>query len=131
MTLGETIRKLRKARGLRQCDLASRLGVQPSLISGLETGARTHVGEQMLLRISEVLALSPEETIRLQALKREGRFAPQVVEIPAGATEAEIHAIQLLASCVGTLPALQFLALGQYLEQWRHMHGEDKAAMGR
>lgn len=127
MTLGETIRELRNARGIRQRELARRLGVQPSLISSIETGARTHVGEQMLRRISAALDLSVDEAKQLSACRKSVRERG-VIEIPSTATEAEIHAIRLLASCVGRMPSLQFLALGQYLEQWRTMQSKGDAA---
>lgn len=121
MTLGDHIKELRLARGLRQCDLASLLGIQPSLLSGIETGARRHVGEKMLRRICDELELSQEEANQLHDMRKGNRYADGVIEIPAGATDTEIHAIQMLASCVGNMPSLQFLALGQYLEQWRRM----------
>lgn len=127
MTLGETIREMRESRGIRQRELARRLGVQPSLVSSIETGARTHIGEQMLQRISMALELSASEAQQLKALRR-GVREGGVVEIPPTATEAEIHTIRLLASCVGKMPSLQFLALGQYLEQWRTMNSKGDVA---
>lgn len=122
MRLGEKIRELRLARGLRQLDLANSLQVQSSLISGLETGARTHVSERMLSRIATALDLSDDDFNDLRALKKGKQIPPgNLIEIPDCATDAELHTIRLLAGCVGSMPSLQFLALGQYLEQWQRI----------
>ena len=46
--MGERLRAARAARGLSLRDLASRLGVSPSLISQIETGTREPVGQHAL-----------------------------------------------------------------------------------
>lgn len=131
MNLGDRIRELRLGRGLRQIDLATRLGVQSSLVSGLETGARTHVSERMVRRIATALELSSDDTDSLCQLRRGHQTAAtNLIEIPACATEAELHAIRLLAGAVGKMPSLQFLAIGQYLEQWTRIEGSKRTALG-
>lgn len=130
MNLGDRIRELRLVRGLRQIDLANRLGIQSSLLSGLETGARTHVSERMLLRIAQALELSANESDSLCQLRRINQAAANnLIEIPSCATEAELHAIRLLAGAVGKMPSLQFLAIGQYLEQWDRLEENKRTAL--
>lgn len=130
VNLGDKLRELRQTRGLRQIDLANRLGVQPSVISGLETGARTHVGEKMLERIAKALELTVAELNSLRQLRRpHSASAGNLIVIPPSATEAELHTIRLLAAAVGRMPSLQFLALGQYLEQWDRLEENKRMAL--
>lgn len=127
MRLGEMIRELRQARGVLQRELASRLGVKPSVISSIETGARLHVGEKMIRRVSEALDLSQHETQKLLDARRSTPDSRSLISIPDSAGPAEIQTIQLLASCVGHMPTPEFLLLGQYLAQWRRVHCRDAA----
>lgn len=128
MRLGEMIKELRQARGIRQRDLASRLGIQPSVISSIETGARRHVGEKMVLRISAALNLSDPEKKKLIEARKLAGAERGVITIPDTASAAEIQTIQMLASCIGKMPSLQFIALAQYIEQWRALSSSNDAA---
>lgn len=54
LKLSEQIRKRRKAKGLTQSELATKLGVQTTTVSMWETGLRTP-NIKTLMRLSEVL----------------------------------------------------------------------------
>lgn len=56
---GSRIRALRKARGLKQSDLARRAGVSPSYLNLIEHNRR-RAGSRLLSAIAEVLAVTPE-----------------------------------------------------------------------
>jgi transcriptional regulator with XRE-family HTH domain len=65
---GETLRRLRRERGLSQAMLADRVGVEPSAVSRYESGARgtsrrVHIGT--LANIADALDLTDAEWRRL------------------------------------------------------------------
>ena len=41
MNLGQSIRELRKHKGLKQCELSNRIDISQAYLSGIETGNRT------------------------------------------------------------------------------------------
>ena len=59
--LGQFIRDRRLALGLRQVQLADLVGVQFSVISGLEIGTRRFLNEAQVLRFASALQCDPEE----------------------------------------------------------------------
>jgi XRE family aerobic/anaerobic benzoate catabolism transcriptional regulator len=61
--LGERIRKLRKAKGWRQIDLAEQADVHEVHISDLERGAR-EVGFRTLFAISQALGVKLSELLK-------------------------------------------------------------------
>jgi XRE family aerobic/anaerobic benzoate catabolism transcriptional regulator len=61
--LGQRIRKLRKAKGWRQIDLAEQADVHEVHISDLERGAR-EVGLRTLLAISQALEMKLSELLK-------------------------------------------------------------------
>jgi len=58
MSLAENIRKLRKARGLTQAQLAHRCGITEFYISRLERGKDTNPTLNILIRLSTILGVS-------------------------------------------------------------------------
>lgn len=63
--LGEQIRRARKERGVRACDLGERLGVSPTAISLWENDKRTpSLGH--LVAICKVLDVSADRLLGLQ-----------------------------------------------------------------
>lgn len=124
--LGQAIRQHRLDQGMQQRQLAAAIGVQPSVLSALETGARKHVGQALVARISQALGLSAEEEARLQALRKPGQN-PRMIEIPPNATPEEIHALRVLVSSIGRVPALQLIGMGMAVEQSKGRAGEERS----
>ena len=63
MTLGERIKRRREELGLPQQDLATRAEMQRSHIGALETGMRTTVTSDVLLRLVRALRCSADDLI--------------------------------------------------------------------
>lgn len=63
LTLGDRIKRFRKANGLTQQQLAERVGVTQSAIAAWESGKREVPKGDNLLRLSEVLGFEPEKLI--------------------------------------------------------------------
>ena len=88
-SFGETIRKLRKERGLTQAELAEVIGVDESYVSKIETGRLTYTPS--------------EETLRLMA----HALGADVLEVLGLAKKAP----QELRELAGSQPARQFLEM--------------------
>lgn len=58
--IGETITKLRRAKGWNQTELAKRAGVSRALVSSLERGVATGAG---MLKVQRILALFGYELV--------------------------------------------------------------------
>ena len=72
-TLGERLRKLRKAKGFTQSELAQAIGSSQRMITYYER----HDGipaAPMLLRLAEVLGTTPEEVLGLQRPRRKAEL---------------------------------------------------------
>jgi transcriptional regulator with XRE-family HTH domain len=66
------LEKIRKRKGLSQCELADKLGVSKSYISHLESGRR-QMGLDLLRKYAGVMSMRPEEILR--ALEQTQRTA--------------------------------------------------------
>lgn len=67
------LRDLRLRLGLRQEELAVRLGYEQTYISALERGSRGPPGEKILSRLGEKLQLSADEQARLATAAQQSR----------------------------------------------------------
>jgi len=56
-TPGDSLRSLRTMRGMRQGELAKRIGVKPQQVSDMEKG-RAPIGKKMAMKIGEVLKMN-------------------------------------------------------------------------
>jgi len=79
MELGARIRKLRKAQGLTQEELADRLGVTQALIASYET-ARRAIPLRKLCALAEALGVSLEELIGDSTPRRRKSGPPSKIE---------------------------------------------------
>jgi transcriptional regulator with XRE-family HTH domain len=61
--LGEVLTRVREAAGVRQAELAARLGVPPSYLSKIENGTR-RLDVIELVRIAEAMGADPAEIVR-------------------------------------------------------------------
>ncbi len=77
---GANLKRLRKRRGLKQQDLAERLGVERPTVANWERGAK-YPGLPLLVRLSEVLGVSVDALL--------GRQPPEVWEAPAAVAALE------------------------------------------
>lgn len=75
--LGSNVRRLRKAAGLSQAELANRMGVDRAYVSGLELGQRNptivtlwHLGQALEIDLGEFFAQPPARSSRSAAAKR-------------------------------------------------------------
>ena len=64
-SFGESLRQLRKDRRITQRELASKIGVDFSYISKIETGALEPPAEEIIIKISKVLEVDEESMIML------------------------------------------------------------------
>ncbi len=62
-TLGHVLVKTRERAGLKQSDVAAKLGLPPSYLSKIETGTR-RLDVIELLQIAEALDVDPAEIVR-------------------------------------------------------------------
>lgn len=97
-------RRLRLSYGLKQKDLANRLGYEPSYISALECSKKGPPKRDFVDRLIRGLQLSNDEQIALaQALKQSRR---QIL-IPLDASEREYTLLHHLESQLGQLNPTQ------------------------
>lgn len=75
--LGSNVRRLRKAAGLSQAELANRMGVDRAYVSGLELGERNptivtlwHLGQALKIDLGEFFSQPPARTSRSAVAKR-------------------------------------------------------------
>jgi transcriptional regulator with XRE-family HTH domain len=61
--LGEVLTRVREAVGVKQAELAARLGVPPSYLSKIENGTR-RLDVIELVRIAEAMGADPAEIVR-------------------------------------------------------------------
>jgi transcriptional regulator with XRE-family HTH domain len=76
-TFGERLRRLRKARGFTQAELARALGISQPTVAYYEN-EDGRPGGDLVLKLSEALAVSPEEILAGQAPRR--RSVPETPE---------------------------------------------------
>lgn len=107
---------LRRSRGLRQRELADRLGLGASYISALEACRKDPPAPKQLARLSTALALSPEESgelIRVAELSRSR------IDIPSDASKDEYVLMHELARKLGSLTAEQVSVMRTVLRMSR------------
>jgi len=78
-SFGENLRQIRKDRQITQRELASKIGVDFSYISKIETGALEPPSEEIIIKISKVLEVD-EETMIMLAKKIPTSYKEIIVE---------------------------------------------------
>ena len=75
MEIGERIRRLRKDRHMTQEELAHMLGLQKSAIAKYEKGRVSNIKKATLLKMAEILEVSPSYLIEEYAVREEPETA--------------------------------------------------------
>lgn len=120
------LKRFRQARGLKQKDLAQRLGYEPSYLSALERSEKGPPRDDFIRRLIRGLALDETEQMELaQALKASRRQ----ISLPARASNREYALLRELEPQLGHLQPfqIQLIELALRLPKPPGVH---EAAMG-
>lgn len=98
------LKALRLARGLKQKELALRLGYEPSYLSAVERGDKGAPKEDFVNRLIRGLNLAREEQ---ETLYRALRTSRRTISIPSNASEQEYALFHRLEPQLGQLHPLQ------------------------
>lgn len=98
------LRSLRIQRGLRQRELAERLGYEPSYLSALERSEKGPPREDFVRRLIRDLALNPDECAALDKALAASR---RQLSLPATASIEEYQLIEMLRPQLGRLNPVQ------------------------
>lgn len=110
------LKTLRRARGLKQKELAHRLGYEPSYLSALERGAKGAPKEDFVNRLVRGLNLNREEQ---ETLYRALHTSRRTISIPSNASEREYVLFHRLEPQLGRLHPLQI----ELIELALRIHG--------
>lgn len=61
--IGKTLRKARNNLGLRQSDVAKKVGISSNYYSMIERGERENPGSKFMTKIAKVLKLKPSDVL--------------------------------------------------------------------
>lgn len=100
----EFLRSLRRRRGLKQRELAERLGYEPSYLSALERSEKGPPREDFVRRLIRELALSPDECAALDKALVASR---RQLSLPATASIEEYQLMEMLRPQLGRLNPVQ------------------------
>lgn len=98
------LRSLRLQRGLKQRELAERLGYEPSYLSSLERSEKGPPREDFVRRLIRELALNPEECAALDKVLAASR---RQLSLPVTASIEEYQLIEMLRPQLGRLNPVQ------------------------
>jgi transcriptional regulator with XRE-family HTH domain len=112
-TLGDNLRKLRKAAHLTQVELAQRSGITQSSISRIEKGGAEHVRHETVARLANALRAKPENLTgdRTKAAagateSAKARLAEAIADaVPEGAMFSVLAFFESLRQAPGSGPA--------------------------
>ena len=85
--LGQRVRKLRKARGLSQENLAEMLDISVTHMSHIET-ANTKMSFSLIVRIAEILDVSLDYLV-YDKDRNENSYSMQIAQITSGCSDKE------------------------------------------
>lgn len=91
--LPEKLQKIRLKYGYSQKQVADKLGISPSIVSGYETGERTP-STDILLSLSNIYHCSTDYLLGKEMSN------PQIVLDVSGLTDRQIQAIQVLINAI-------------------------------
>ena len=98
MTIGETIRKMRRARDITQEDLAELLHITPQAVSRWETDATTpDVGS--LIGLARIFDCTTDELLGMNAVKKEDRIKEYMDRIHEASFPGEPDGEKVIAIC--------------------------------
>ena len=98
MTIGETIRKMRRSRDITQEDLAELLHITPQAVSRWETDATTpDVGS--LIGLARIFECTTDELLGMNAVKKEDRIKEYMNRIHEASFPGEPDGEKVIAIC--------------------------------
>ena len=109
---GLFLQELRRERRLAQKQLACMLALDPSYLSGLESGRKGAPPLSLILRLKDVLSLSEKEAGALHEAIEQSR---RKIEIPLEADPAEYAMAHRLVRKLGNLRPAQVRAIDEIL----------------
>lgn len=109
------IRKIRKARGISQKEMAAALGVSPAYLSALEHGHRSPPNWVMVQKIIGYLNVIWDEADELQQLAELSH--PRVVIDTAGLSARATGLANLLACKIGDLSEQDLVCISELIEE--------------
>lgn len=111
----DVLRQLRLRRGVRQKELASRAGVDPTFLCGLERGRRSSPSLHLIVKLADALEVTHDERLGLmEAFERDRLIS--VLENHLGAA-VERDAIQVFLRLARVLTPAEFNGVTQDLMQ--------------
>ena len=116
------LRQLRLTRGLKQKELAERLGYEASYLCALETGAKGPPRKDFLARLARELSLSDAEIKQLQAATARSR---RNIKLPAQAEERVYHLFHELEGQLDRLDETQLDLINIALKLSREVQPDD------
>lgn len=131
---GTEVSRFLRIRRMRQCDLATAMGVHPTYLSALLHGRKGHPNEKQIATIAGVLQLSSRD---LTALEDAANNSFKSLELPSEANVEERRVAVRLVSAMGHLLPDQIRAINSILDltpsprQWDETKkaGETEALM--
>lgn len=103
------LRTLRFQRGLKQKELAEKLGYEPSYLSALERSEKGPPREDFVQRLIRDLALNPDECAALDKALAASR---RQLSLPATASIEEYQLMEMLRPRLGRLNPVQIQLIG-------------------
>ncbi|MBQ2277893.1 MAG: helix-turn-helix transcriptional regulator, partial [Clostridia bacterium] len=98
MTIGESIRKMRRARDITQEDLAELLHITPQAVSRWETGAAApDIGS--LMGLARIFDCTTDELLGMNAVKKEDRIKEYMNRIHEASFPGEPDGEKVIAIC--------------------------------
>lgn len=107
------LRQLRLSRGLKQKEMADRLGYEPSYVSAIERSEKGPPRHEFLRRLIRGLGLSESEQADLMAALKASR---RQVSLPARASEQEYALLRQLEPQLGHLHPVQIQLIQMALQ---------------
>lgn len=118
--LSEHLHRLRMRHGLRQADLARRIGYEQSYISALEVGLKGPPTDDFLQRLAEEMSLNEQERGELMEAARQSQ---RKLTLPLDAPAYVYQLVNNLRDEIPRLTAAEVRAIQGVLELGRSIHG--------
>lgn len=129
---GTEVSRFLRLRRIRQCDLATAMGVHPTYLSALLHGRKGHPTDKQIATIASVLQLSSRD---LTGLEDAASNSFKSLELPSDANVEERRVAVRLVSAMGHLLPDQIRAINSILDltphpkQWNGTKHREKEAL--
>lgn len=129
---GTEVSRFLRLRRIRQCDLATAMGVHPTYLSALLHGRKGHPTEKQVSTIARALQLSSRDLV---ALEDAANNSFKLLELPSDANVEERRVAVRLVSAMGHLLPDQIRAINSILDltphstQWNGSKAREKEVL--